>query len=77
VSDNKCQELWQFLRRHRSEALFMRQDVINYRRQAEHHVGTDDNLYRVEWVGDRCAIYRAMLIKVCDRALTRKRCAFS
>ncbi|KAF8506517.1 hypothetical protein F5888DRAFT_1642843 [Russula emetica] len=37
VSDNKCQELWQFLRRHRSET------------QAEHHVSADDHLYRVEW----------------------------
>ena len=50
VSDNKCQELWQFLRRHRSEVSFTRQDIIKYRRKAEQHVGTDDNLYRVEWV---------------------------
>ncbi|KAI9508370.1 hypothetical protein F5148DRAFT_1013734 [Russula earlei] len=49
VSDNKCQELWQFLRRHRCEVSFTRQDIIKYRRQAEHHVGADDNLYRVEW----------------------------
>ncbi|KAH8992416.1 hypothetical protein EDB92DRAFT_1857823 [Lactarius akahatsu] len=49
VSDNKCQELWQFLRRHRSEVSFTRQDIIKYRRKAEHHVGADDNLYRVEW----------------------------
>jgi paired amphipathic helix protein Sin3a len=50
VSDNKCQELWQFLRRHRSETSFTRQEIIQYRRGAERHVGTDDNLYRVEWV---------------------------
>ena len=50
VSDNKCQELWQFLRRHRSEVSFTRQDIIKYRRKAEQHVGADDNLYRVEWV---------------------------
>ncbi|KAH9964149.1 hypothetical protein BC827DRAFT_1356668 [Russula dissimulans] len=49
VSDNKCYELWQFLRRHRCEVSFTRQDIIKYRRQAEHHVGADDNLYRVEW----------------------------
>ncbi|KAF8274279.1 hypothetical protein EI94DRAFT_1768822 [Lactarius quietus] len=49
VSDNKCQELWQFLRRHRSEVSFTRQDIIKYRRKAEQHVGADDNLYRVEW----------------------------
>ncbi|KAH9044289.1 hypothetical protein EDB85DRAFT_2070530 [Lactarius pseudohatsudake] len=49
VSDNKCQELWHFLRRHRSEVSFTRQDIIKYRRKAEHHVGADDNLYRVEW----------------------------
>ncbi len=52
VSDNKCQELWQFLRRHRSEVSFTRQDIIKYRRNAEQHVGADDNLYRVEWVRD-------------------------
>jgi len=49
VSDNKCQELWQFLKRHRCEVSFTRQDIINYRRGAERHVGADDNLYRVEW----------------------------
>ena len=25
-------------------------DVIAYRREAEHHVGSDENLYRFEWV---------------------------
>ncbi|KAI0308364.1 hypothetical protein B0F90DRAFT_164360 [Multifurca ochricompacta] len=49
VSDNKCQELWQLLKRHRCEVSFTRQDIIKYRRGAEHHVGADDNLYRVEW----------------------------
>ena len=33
---------------------FTRQDIIKYRRQAEHHVSADDNLYRVEWV---CGCY--------------------
>jgi paired amphipathic helix protein Sin3a len=33
---------------------FTRQDIIKYRRQAEHHVGADDNLYRVKWVRDCC-----------------------
>ncbi|KAI0053407.1 hypothetical protein FA95DRAFT_1592176 [Auriscalpium vulgare] len=46
VSDGKCQELWQHLRRNRGKMLFSRQDIIRYRRQAEHHVGSDDNLYR-------------------------------
>ncbi|KAI0066497.1 hypothetical protein BV25DRAFT_1868189 [Artomyces pyxidatus] len=49
VSDNKCQELWHHLRQNRNEGAFSRQDIIRYRRQAEHHVGSDDNLYRVEW----------------------------
>jgi len=56
ISDNKCQELWQFLRRHRYEMSFTRQDIIKYRRQAEHHVSADDNLYRVEWVCGCCTI---------------------
>jgi hypothetical protein len=25
-------------------------DIINYRREAELHVGSDDHLYRIEWV---------------------------
>ncbi|KAI0275262.1 hypothetical protein BC834DRAFT_840132 [Gloeopeniophorella convolvens] len=54
VSDGKCQELWHFLRRQRCDgaASSTRQDIMRYRRAAEHHVGADDNLYRVEWDGD-------------------------
>lgn len=26
------------------------QDMIRYRREAERHVGTDEHLYRIEWV---------------------------
>ncbi|KAA1467807.1 hypothetical protein DENSPDRAFT_770847 [Dentipellis sp. KUC8613] len=52
VSDHKCQELWQFLRRARNKDKFTRQDIIRYRREAEHHVGSDDNLYRVDWDQD-------------------------
>lgn len=25
-------------------------DMIQYRREAERHVGTDEHLYRIEWV---------------------------
>jgi paired amphipathic helix protein Sin3a len=35
---------------------FTRQDIIKYRRQAEHHVSADDNLYRVKWVCGHSAI---------------------
>ncbi|KAI0315665.1 hypothetical protein OF83DRAFT_1061699 [Amylostereum chailletii] len=49
VSDQKCQELWHFLRKHRNEATFTRREIIRYRREAERRVGADDNLYRIEW----------------------------
>lgn len=57
VSDNKCQELWDLLRKTRQEKELSRQDVMRYRREAVKHVGSDDNLYRVEWV-------RAILVLV-------------
>lgn len=50
VSDNKCQELWDLLRKARQEKALTRQDIMRYRREAAKHVGSDDNLYRVEWV---------------------------
>lgn len=50
MTDNKCQELWYFLKKARSENSFTQQDVMRYRRAAERHVGSDDNLYGVEWV---------------------------
>lgn len=36
-------------------------DVIAYRREAEQHVGSDENLYRFEWVGCVCVKFRAEL----------------
>jgi hypothetical protein len=29
---------------------FTMHDIISYRREAERHVGSDENLYRFEWV---------------------------
>ncbi|THH20510.1 hypothetical protein EW146_g864 [Bondarzewia mesenterica] len=49
VADNKCQELWHFLKKARAEEMFTRQEIMRYRRAAEGHVGSDDNLYRIEW----------------------------
>ncbi|KDQ63138.1 hypothetical protein JAAARDRAFT_119201 [Jaapia argillacea MUCL 33604] len=49
ISDNKCQELWFLLQKARSAESLTTHDILRYRREAEQHVGSDDNLYRVEW----------------------------
>ncbi|KII93988.1 hypothetical protein PLICRDRAFT_99544 [Plicaturopsis crispa FD-325 SS-3] len=56
LSDNKCQELWTMMQdAHSAETgtlsqRSLRQSLIRYRREAERHAGSDDHLYRVEWV---------------------------
>ncbi|CCL98092.1 uncharacterized protein FIBRA_00086 [Fibroporia radiculosa] len=52
TADNKCQELWDLLQRSRGEDAPTVHDTIRYRREAEHHVGLDDNLYRFDWDAD-------------------------
>lgn len=51
-ADSKCQELWELLQVTRKVDTLTMQDVIRYRREAEQHVGSDENLYRIEWVSD-------------------------
>lgn len=50
VSDNKCQELWTLLQEVRRVDTLTNQDMIRYRRESERHVGSDEHLYRIEWV---------------------------
>ena len=50
LGDNKCQELWHLLQRARAREVSTVRDTIRYRRDAERHVGSDDNLYRLDWV---------------------------
>ncbi|KAJ8464001.1 hypothetical protein ONZ45_g17389 [Pleurotus djamor] len=47
--DNKCQELWTLFQSTQSAEALTNQDIIRYRREAEHHVGQDDPLYRIQW----------------------------
>jgi len=81
VSDTKCQELWHFLRKMRSEDVFTRRSIIRYRRKAEQHVGSDDNLYRVEWVCMMYGVHKltAWMLKLepSDRGPKVSRCGFS
>lgn len=63
LADNKCQELWYLLRQARSaEGAATTHDAIRYRREAERHVGSDEKLYRLDWVrvwyanGDRKSV---------------------
>ena len=50
-ADSRCQELWELLQWTRRQENMTVRDVIVYRREAEQHVGSDENLYRFEWVG--------------------------
>lgn len=54
-ADSKCQELWELLQCTRRQENTTVRDVIAYRREAEQHVGSDENLYRFEWV---CLYFR-------------------
>ncbi|KAI0375440.1 hypothetical protein BV20DRAFT_960592 [Pilatotrama ljubarskyi] len=51
LADHKCQELWYMLRQARNaEKAARMHDIIRYRREAERHVGSDEKLYRLDWV---------------------------
>ncbi|KAG8219608.1 hypothetical protein J3R82DRAFT_562 [Butyriboletus roseoflavus] len=50
LSDNKSQELWMMLQDARKVGWLTNKDMIRYRREAERHVGSDEHLYRIEWV---------------------------
>ncbi|OSX66922.1 hypothetical protein POSPLADRAFT_1077635, partial [Postia placenta MAD-698-R-SB12] len=52
MSDNKCQELWDLLQQARGAETITIHDTVRYRREAERHVGYDDNLYRFDWDGE-------------------------
>ena len=64
LGDNKCQELWYLLQQVRGADKMTVHDTIRYRREAERNVGTDEKLYRFDWVrgrggrGARAAIIR-------------------
>lgn len=50
IADNKCQEVWYLLQKTRSEEHLSLHDIIRYRREAEQNVGSDDHLYKFDWV---------------------------
>lgn len=50
LGDNKCQELWFLLQQARSADELTTHDTIRYRREAERNVGSDEKLYRFDWV---------------------------
>lgn len=52
--DNKCQDLWDLLENNRKKDSVTIYDIVRYRREAEHHVGSDDHLYRVDCVSAGC-----------------------
>ena len=50
LSDGKSQELLTMLQDVHKASRLTNQDMIRYRREAERHVGSDEHLYRIEWV---------------------------
>ena len=50
LGDNKCQELWHLLKSIRRKEVVTLHDIVRYRREAEHHVGSDDHLYKIDCV---------------------------
>ncbi|KAF8574590.1 hypothetical protein K439DRAFT_1649744 [Ramaria rubella] len=52
LSDSKNKELVQLLQRERENPSSSTQDQINYRRKAESVVGTDEHLYRINYLQD-------------------------
>ncbi|KAG6335086.1 hypothetical protein ID866_3995 [Astraeus odoratus] len=61
ISDSKCQELWTLLQDVRRADTLSNRDMIRYRRESERHVGSDENLYRVEWDAQSKKIYIQLL----------------
>lgn len=50
TSDNKCQELWDLLQKARRGEMSSIHELVRYRREAERNSGSDEHLYKVEWV---------------------------
>ena len=71
LEDNKCQELWFLLQQARSASTFTVHDMIRYRREAERNVGTDQNLYRFDWVsGSASVLVSGLLGAACESHAT-------
>lgn len=50
ISDNKCQEFWTLLQSIRKSETVSNQDIVRYRREVERNIGSDDPLYKIDWV---------------------------
>lgn len=50
LADTRCLELLENLRRERQLPAPNQQDQLNYRGSAQHIVGLEENLFRIEWV---------------------------
>lgn len=50
LSDPRCHDLLELLRRDRGLSLPTMQDQTNSRRLAENIMGPDENIYRIDWV---------------------------
>lgn len=50
LADNRSLDIWSLLQAAAQSESIGIQDMVRYRREAECHVGTDDHLYRIQWV---------------------------
>ena len=74
LSDNKSQELWGMLQDARKAERLTNQDMIRYRREAERHAGSDEHLYRIEWVAGCLSIVIFVAHWKWHRTRNRRRC---
>lgn len=66
LADQKSLDLRSLLENARSTEGISNRDIIRYRREAELNVGSDEHLYRVEWVSysytTKCYVIFTILI---------------
>lgn len=63
LSDPRCHDLLELLRRDRALSSPTMQDQTNSRRLAENIMGPDENIYRIDWVCHATCSYPADTLK--------------
>jgi hypothetical protein len=81
LADQKSLDLRTLLENARSTDNASNQDVIRYRREAELNVGSDEHLYRVDWVSYYKACPIVLMLRshtfFTHRISSRRRCGFN
>ncbi len=66
LSDARSQKLFDLLRTERDMGSLTTQDLINFRKNTERIVGTDENLFRMVWVSN--------LLRICSTPIECSSC---